>query len=274
MSSLTTSPVLSLINFDDASAPPLRVDVRFIWVVFFGAGAALAFFALAAAGPRGKRGVSGSHAPQPFLDHLHLLHPFETSTKAIELSTSSSAFFEAFVFAFELFAVFVVVFLAFLAASPLGRRGVSGSHAPQPFCAHLHLLQPLVETTTSAMELSTSFAADFLVFVVFFVASFFALAAAGPRGKRGVSGSHAPQPFLDHRHLLHPFVDTRAKAMELSQASAARVDLRIGGGQSFTFGGRPRRFFCGCGVTCSFGVTLTSSARSGERACSTTVFVA
>jgi hypothetical protein len=218
------------------------VDVRFIWVVFFAAGAALAFFALAAAGPRGKRGVSGSHALQPFLDHLHLLHPFDTSTKAIELSTSSAAFFEVLIFTFEVIAVFLVV-LAFLAASPLGRRGVSGSHAPQPFRAHLHLLQPLVETTR-AMELSTSFA-DFLVFVVFFVTSFFALAAAGPRGKRGVSGSHAPQPFLDHRHLLHPFVDTRAKAMELSQASAALVDFRVGGGQSFTFGGRPRRFFCG-----------------------------
>ena len=176
-----------------------RVDAcRFVVVVSFTASARFFF---AAAGPRGKRGVSGSHAPHPFLDHRHLLHPLsETRTSAMELSTAGADFFD--------FTALVFVLVVFLAARPRGKRGVSGSHLPHPPADHRHLLHPLDGTSASAVhvDVDTDVARDLVAREDARDASArFFFFAAGPRDKRGVSGSHAPHPFLDHRHLLHPF---------------------------------------------------------------------
>ena len=167
-----------------------RVDVgRFVVVVSFTASARFFF---AAAGPRGKRGVSGSHAPHPFLDHRHLLHPLsETRTSAMELSTAGADFFD--------FTALVFVLVVFLAARPRGKRGVSGSHLPHPPADHRHLLHPLDGTSASAVhvDVDTDVARDLVAREDARDASArFFFAAAGPRGKRGVSGSHAPHPFL------------------------------------------------------------------------------
>ena len=166
---------------------------------------------------------------------------------------------------------------AFLAFGPRGKRAVSGSHFPQPVALHRHLLHPLL-ARTSAMELSTAGTLGFGCFlgrpgprfctigalIVFFL-------APGPRGRRAVSGSHLPQPPALQRHLLQPLL-TNTSAMELSTVGAASglegavFTFFVGGGQSCSFGGRPRRFFCGCWFSLPWTAHSLVTGRNGMRA--------
>jgi hypothetical protein len=107
-----------------------------VFVVFFAATALV--FGVPPRGPRFERGVSGSHAPHPVDAQRHLLHPFPTTTSAMELSARTLAFF------FGALVAFFAASANFCAAGPRGSRAVPGSHAPHPFADHLHLLQPLV----------------------------------------------------------------------------------------------------------------------------------
>ena len=51
----------------------------------------------------------------------------------------------------------------------------------------------------------------------------------------------------------------------LTSEPAAASSSAVGGGQSRTLGGRPRRFFCGCALSSSGRRALASNARNGDR---------